>query len=106
MADMEFHQKLRKARERKGLLQQYVADTLGVSRTALSYWESGSHVPAANQVANIAKLYGISLDCLFDNDRLTLEPTWQERLVEIAELLGEDEAMRRIRTVPQRPKSE
>lgn len=47
MTRLEFQQmlgdQLRLARKAKGLSQRQVADKLGVSGTAVSFWESGIH---------------------------------------------------------------
>lgn len=38
---MEFHEKLQELRRHRGLTQEELAESLYVSRTAISKWESG-----------------------------------------------------------------
>ena len=42
------------------MTQEFVAETLGVSRQAISKWESGTSDPSTSNLIAIAKLYGIS----------------------------------------------
>lgn len=51
-----FARQLRLWRHLNGLKQRALADMLGVSQTAISFWESGRDVPNPAQVAQIAAL--------------------------------------------------
>ena len=42
--------------------QEYLAEQLGVTRQAVSKWESGTSEPSTANLLALAKLYGISLD--------------------------------------------
>ncbi len=42
--------------------QEYLAEQLGVTRQAVSKWESGASEPSTANLLALAKLYGISLD--------------------------------------------
>ena len=42
-----------------------LAERLGVSRQAVSRWESGDTTPTMDKLKALAKLYGVSLDWLF-----------------------------------------
>lgn len=42
-----------------------LANQLGVSRQAVSRWESGDTTPSVDKLKALAKLYGVSLDWLF-----------------------------------------
>jgi transcriptional regulator with XRE-family HTH domain len=46
------------------MTQEFVAETLGVSRQAVSKWESGISDPSTSNLVAIAKLYGISAEDL------------------------------------------
>lgn len=49
--------RLRAARIRSKLSQDSVADSLGVTRQALSAWETGGSCPSALQVVDLATVY-------------------------------------------------
>lgn len=51
---------LREHRTRCNMTQEFVAETLGVSRQAVSKWENGTSEPSTSNLIAIAKLYGIS----------------------------------------------
>ena len=56
--------RIRQARERAGLSQKALAKRLGISAATLSGYESGSHEPRLETVANIARACDVSADCL------------------------------------------
>lgn len=69
---MKFEEKLIKLRRERGYSQEQLADLLGISRQAVSKWESGSTMPDINKLATLADLFGVTLDDLI-RDRQ--EPT-------------------------------
>lgn len=56
--------KLFALRKRKGMSQQEVADAVGVSRQTVSNWELGQGSPALDKAAELARLYGVTIDDL------------------------------------------
>lgn len=50
---------LAEKREEKDLSQQYVADRLGVTRTAVHYWESGKRTIYAVNLIEYCKVLGV-----------------------------------------------
>ncbi len=46
------------------MTQEFVAETIGVSRQAVSKWESGTSDPSTSNLFALAKLYGISAEDL------------------------------------------
>ena len=44
------------------MAQEFVAETLGVSRQAVSKWESGASTPSTTNLMALAKLFGIAAD--------------------------------------------
>ena len=53
---------LRQERARCKMTQEFVAESLGVSRQAVSKWESGASDPSSSNLMALAKLYGISAE--------------------------------------------
>ena len=69
---MELHEKLLELRKQKGLTQEELAETLYVSRTAISKWESGRGVPNIESLKELSRFYAISLDNLLSSEELLL----------------------------------
>lgn len=44
------------------MTQEFVAEHLGVSRQAVSKWESGASDPSTSNLLALAKLFGVSVD--------------------------------------------
>lgn len=44
------------------MTQEFVAESLGVSRQAVSKWENGTSDPSTSNLLALAKLYGISTE--------------------------------------------
>jgi transcriptional regulator with XRE-family HTH domain len=42
------------------MTQEFVAESLGVSRQAVSKWESGSADPSTSNLVALAKLFGVT----------------------------------------------
>lgn len=53
---------LQENRIRCKMTQEFVAETLGVSRQAVSKWENGTADPSTSNLIALAKLYGISAE--------------------------------------------
>ena len=49
-------------RTRCKMTQEFVAETLGVSRQAVSKWENGTSDPSTSNLIALAKLFGISAE--------------------------------------------
>ena len=62
---------LKEHRMRCQMTQEFVAESLGVSRQSVSKWENGSSDPNTSNLIALAKLYKVSpeelLDCLKDS---------------------------------------
>ena len=61
---MTFGQKLQTLRKEAGLSQEALAETLGVSRQAVSKWERDSGYPETEKLLAIARLFHVTLDAL------------------------------------------
>ena len=68
---MEFGEKLKQARETKGITQQTLANQLFVTRQAVSRWECGARFPDLLTAKKISEYLEVSLDELLSPDETT-----------------------------------
>ena len=66
--------KITEERKRNGWSQEELAEKLGVSRQAVSKWESSGSVPDLQRVIQLAELFGVSTDYLL-REEVTKEDT-------------------------------
>lgn len=64
---MKFCDKLPKLRKNNNLSQELLADKLGVSRQAVSKWESGSSYPDMEKMIEMCKILNCTLEDLLDD---------------------------------------
>lgn len=57
-----FPTRLRELRKEKQISQQTLANTLGIAKSTVGYWENGDSLPDAQSLAALADLYGVSAD--------------------------------------------
>ena len=57
---MEWNERVAAARKAAGLTQEALGEKLGVSRQAVSKWESGASDPSTSNLLALARLYGVS----------------------------------------------
>lgn len=51
---------LKEHRTRCGMTQEFVAESMGVSRQAVSKWETGTADPSTSNLLKLAKLFGLT----------------------------------------------
>lgn len=68
-----FGMRLKAARERQGLTQQFVADLFEVTKGTVSAWETGGGDPGVFRLRALAKLYQQSADALLWDDSLSMD---------------------------------
>lgn len=56
-------------RRRCGFTQAYLAERLGISVQAVSKWENGTSLPDIMLLPEIARVFGVSIDELFSEDK-------------------------------------
>lgn len=66
---------LREHRTRCQMTQEFVAESVGVSRQAVSKWERGDSDPSTSNLLALAKLFGVSAEELLRNVASTGEET-------------------------------
>lgn len=71
---MSLAKKMIELRKQNGLSQQDLADRLGVSRQAISRWETGAVQPLADSVKSLAQVFQVSTDYLLNDDLDTPTP--------------------------------
>ncbi len=67
---MEFHEKLQELRKSRGLTQEELAESLYVSRTAVSKWESGRGYPSIDSLKEISNYFSVTIDDLLSSEKL------------------------------------
>lgn len=65
---MKLNEKIYLCRKKAGLSQDALAERLGVSRQAISKWETGESVPDTGKLLPLANALGVSLDWLLSED--------------------------------------
>ena len=64
---------LRENRARCKMTQEFVAESIGVSRQAVSKWENGTSEPNTSNLVALARLYGIPAEDLLKGVESALE---------------------------------
>lgn len=59
---MDIAKRLQELRKKAGYSQEQVADMLGISRQAISKWESGQGKPEIDNIIKITEIYHVSTD--------------------------------------------
>ena len=67
---MTFAKKLKAIRKQSGLSQEQLAEKLGVSRQAVTKWESETGIPDIENIMSISSLFDISIDELLSNEAI------------------------------------
>lgn len=61
---MSFQEKLQVLRRERGLSQENLAESIGISRQAIAKWESGRSYPDVNNLIQLSDLFKVSIDKL------------------------------------------
>ena len=68
IVDMTFAENLKMLRKQAGMSQEQLAEKLGVSRQAITKWETGVGIPDIENIMAISTLFNISIDDLLSNE--------------------------------------
>lgn len=72
---MEIAERLQELRKKAGYSQEQVAEMLGLSRQAISKWESGQGKPEIDNVIKMTEIYNVSSDyILLGTEHKTITP--------------------------------
>lgn len=70
---MRLGENIRERRKQMKLSQEYIAEQLGVSRQAVSKWETGQTEPTAKNLVELAQLLGITVSELVEPEKISQE---------------------------------
>ena len=76
---MNLSDNLKKIRKEHNLSQEQLAESLGVSRQAVSKWESGGAYPEMDKVLQICKMFNVNIDDLLNQDIKKVNSSKQEK---------------------------
>ncbi len=63
---MNIGNKIRKLRKQRGITQEQLAESIGISFQAVSKWENNIALPDITLTPALASYFGVSMDELFD----------------------------------------
>ena len=65
---MDLAERLQELRKTAGYSQEQVAELLGLSRQAISKWESGQNMPEIEKLLLLSEIFNVSINFLIKND--------------------------------------
>lgn len=68
---MDLAERLTLLRKENGISQLELAEKLGVSRQAVSRWETGASIPSTEKLISLGKLYNVSMAYLIGEEDAT-----------------------------------
>lgn len=80
---------LKKLRKNKGLLQEDVANYLGLTRPAYSHYETGRRIPDAAMLEKLADLFEVTTDDILGRS----DKPFGRQIEEVPEIVPEEEVM-------------
>lgn len=84
---MTIGSKIQMLRKQQGLSQEQLADALGISRQAVSKWESEQSLPELDKLPGLSRILGASIDSLVDDALEPAAPSAQTKKDDSAEHL-------------------
>lgn len=81
---MNLYENIGRLRRQQGLSQENLAEKLGVSRQAISKWESGAATPEIDRLIELSRLFGVTLEELLGLEEAASQkgPSGLEALLE------------------------
>lgn len=61
---MNLAERIQRLRKQQGMSQEDLADALGVSRQAVSKWESGQSIPDVDRIIQLSDFFHVTTDHL------------------------------------------
>ena len=86
---------LRELRKERGVTQEQLAETLGVSSRTVSRWETGSNLPDLDLLMLLADYHGVELRELLDGERkdTKMNRELEETVVKVADYSNREKRM-------------
>ena len=75
----EFNEKLQELRRARNLTQEELAESIFVSRTAVSKWESGRGYPSIESLKELSRFFSVSIDELISPDEVVIAAEGDKR---------------------------
>ena len=70
------YEKIKNLRVNSGMSQVQLAERLGITKSAVNAWETGTNSPSLLYIIRLANIFGVSTDYLLGvNERLTVDIT-------------------------------
>lgn len=76
---MDMAERLQALRKKANYSQEQVADLLGISRQAISKWESGQGKPEIDNIVKLTEIYHVSADYILLGQESSLAPEPQPK---------------------------
>lgn len=70
---MDISDRLQDLRKKANYSQEQVADLLGISRQAISKWESGQGKPELDNIIKLTEIYNVSADYIISGQEHSVE---------------------------------
>lgn len=94
---MTIGERIRACRQRAGLSQERVAEMVGVSRQAVTKWETDRSAPSTENLFRLAEIFGIGVDLLLTPPEAGAQP--REELLRLWQTAEAQRRERRRRTL-------
>ena len=80
---MKLYEKITLYRKKNGLSQEELAEKIGVSRQAVSKWETGDALPEITKLKALADTFNVTVDFLLDEEKTEFSQPNQIRSVSV-----------------------
>ena len=85
---MTIGSRISKCRKAKNFSQEYLAEILGVSRQAVSKWETDQTEPDTNNLIGLARVFGVSVEYLANGEDAPQKVVYVEKNLPIFKIIG------------------
>ena len=85
---MTIGSRISKCRKAKNFSQEYLAEILGVSRQAVSKWETDQTEPDTSNLIGLARVFGVSVEYLANGDEAPTKVVYVEKNLPIFKIIG------------------